>query len=219
MAIFAAVQGGFGLWRCSASAVPSYALADDVAKAASTNVKGIENVLYLTIRPDPASPLLKQANGQPVPNGQPVMAKFLVNVRVSAHSQETNFFGVVPATVSEFDLTKGSKDQPIWRDGKCHHERGFPKISVTGIEGLVTSGQEKHSIAARWRVLGLFLPRDEVQASKRMDSGTDNIGAYIATRTETKQSRLFMDLKLYILPCDLTVDPQRGAQVTGSIAR
>jgi hypothetical protein len=200
------------------SAVSSSAIAEE-ARTTTANIKGIEHVLYLAIRPDPASPLLRQANGHPIPIGQPVMAKFVVGVRISAHSQETNFFGVVPATVSEFDLTKGSKEQPIWRDGKCHHERGFPKITAQGVEGSVTSGQEKRSITARWRVLGLFLPRDEVLASRRMDSGTDNIGPYIATRTETKLSRLYLDLKLYILPCDLTVAPQHGAEVTGSIPR
>ncbi len=42
-------------------------------------------------------------------------------------------------------------------------------------------------------------------ASKRLASGSDDVGPFIATRTETKQSRLFVDLKLYILPCDLTV--------------
>lgn len=205
-----------GLFGFLAIIMPNWAGADEASKTAAANVKGIEHVLYLAVRPDPASPLLRQANGQPISAGQPVTAKFVVSVRISAHSQETNFFGTVPATVAEFDLAKGSKDQPIWRDGKCHHERGFPKISVTGVEGLVTSGQEKHSIAARWRVLGLFLPRDEVLASKRMNSGADNIGSYIATRTETKQSRLLFDLKLYILQCDLAIAPQRGAQANAN---
>jgi hypothetical protein len=199
--------------------MPNCAGADEGPKTAAVKVKGIEHVLYLAVRPDPASPLLRQAYGQPIPAGHPITAKFVVSVRISAHSQETNFFGTVPATVAEFDLAKGSKDQPIWRDGKCHHERGYPKISVTGVEGLVTSGQEKHSVAARWRVLGLFLPRDEVLASKRIDNGTDNIGSYIATRTETKQSRLFLDLKLYILQCDLAVTPQRGVQANLPVAR
>lgn len=162
---------------------------------------GIEHVLFLAVGSDPASQLRTQNNAEPV------MAKMTVKVQISAHSQEANFFGVVPATVADFDLIKGSKDQEIWRDGKCHHERGFPKITVTGIEGLVTSGQQKQPIAARWRKLGLFLPGDEVLASKRVGASTDNIGYYIETRTETKKSRLFVDLKLYILPCLLPPGP------------
>ena len=41
-------------------------------------------------------------------------------------------------------------------------------------------------------------------AAKRLASGSDDVGQFIATRTETKQSRLFVDLKLYILPCTIT---------------
>jgi hypothetical protein len=59
-------------------------------------------------------------------------------------------------------------------------------------------------------MLGLFLPRDEVLVSKRLDNGTAKIGSYLATRTETKQSRLLLDLKLYILPCNLAVAAQRS---------
>jgi hypothetical protein len=69
-------------------------------------------------------------------------------------------------------------------------------------------GNKRTSVDARWRQLGLFVPRDEVMPSKKLDNGADKIGSYIATRTETKQSRLFVDLKLYILPCDLTVAAQ-----------
>src|SRR5689334_7181003 len=182
--------------------VSSLAIAEEATKTTTAKPQGIEYLLYLTIRADPASPLLTQASGQSV------TAKFLVSVRISAHSQETNFFGVVPAIVSEFALAKGSNEQQIWRDGKCHHERGFPKITIKAVDGSVTSGQENHPVAARWRELGLILPRDEVQASKKLDKGHDNIGSYIATRTETKQSRLLLDMKLYTLPCDLPIAPQ-----------
>ena len=184
-------------------ALSSCAIAEESTGALAANTRGIEHVLYLAVKSDPTSPLLTQANSQHT-------AKFLVSVRISAHSQEANFFGVLPAAVPEFDLTKGSSDKEIWRDGKCHHERGFPKITVTAVDGLVTSGKEQHTVAARWRTLGLILPRDEVLASKKLDNGADKIGSYIATRTETKQSRLFLDLKLYILPCDLTVAAQHN---------
>jgi hypothetical protein len=167
--------------------------------------RGIEHVLYLSVKSDPASPLLTEANGKDV------SAKVIVTMRISAHSQETSFFGLVPAYVSEFDLAKGSKDQIVWRDGKCHRERGIPKISVTKVEGQATSGQQKHAISARWRIIGMFLPRDEVTTSRRMgETSTDNIGSYFTMRTETKQSRLLVDLKLYTLHCDLTVATQRS---------
>jgi hypothetical protein len=46
---------------------------------------------------------------------------------------------------------------------------------------------------------------DEVMAGKRLINGTDAVGPFIAARTQTRQSQPFFDLKLYILPCDLSV--------------
>ncbi len=185
-------------------ALPTCVAADDSTGTVVANARGIEHVLYLAVRSDPASQLLTQAGGEAV------SAKLSVKLRISAHSREANFFGIVPATVSEFDLGKGSADQEVWRDGKCHHERGYPKITVTGVDGSVKSRGQQIPIDARWRQLGLFVPQDEVQISRRMDNGTDKVGFYLATRTETKKSRLFVDLKLYILPCDLTVSSLRN---------
>jgi len=125
-------------------------------------------------------------------------------MRISSHSLESNFYGDVSATISDFDPNKGSRDQEVWRDNSCHHERGYPKITAIGVDGSVTSGQKKHSISARYRRFGLLLPGDEVMAAKRLDGGTDEVGSFIASRTETKQSHLMLDLKLYILPCELS---------------
>ena len=205
-----AIRTGHKTWPsvfgafCAVVATLTCAIAGESTAAISVPPRGIEHVLYLAVRSDPASPLLARANGAPV------MTKLSVKLRISAHSQETNFFGIVPATVPEFDLAKGSNDREIWRDGKCHHERGFPKITITAMDGLVTRGQEKLPLDARQRVIGLFLPRDEILPSRRMDGGTDNIGPFMASRTETKQSRLFMDLKLYILPCNITIAAERS---------
>ena len=160
---------------------------------------GIRHILYLTIKSDPDSRFLQQSSDEPI------TATLTVKTRISAHSQETNFYGDVPATVSDFDPIKGSREQEVWKDAQCHHERGFPKISVINVDGSITSGQKNLPIAARFRWLGRLLPGDEVMAAKRLASSTDDVGPFIATRTETKQSRLFVDLKLYILPCNLNV--------------
>ena len=87
-------------------------------------------MVFLAVGSDPASQLRPR-------DRQPATASVTVSVQISAHSQESNFYGVVPAAAADFDLVKGSKDQEIWRDDKCHHERGFPKITVIGIEGAV----------------------------------------------------------------------------------
>ena len=39
----------------------------------------------------------------------------------------------------------------------------------------------------------------------RLANATDDIGPFIMTRTETKQNHLLVDLKQYILPCELSV--------------
>ena len=159
--------------------------------------RGIRHVLYLTIKSDPYSLFLQQNYDEPY------SATLTAKIRISAHSLETNFSGDVPATVSNFDPITGSREQEVWEDAKCHHERGYPKVTVITIDGSITNGQTKLPISARYRSVGLLLPGDEVMPAKRLVRGTDDVGSFIATHTETKKSRLFMDLKLYILPCDL----------------
>ncbi len=173
------------------------ALGCTVGKLSAEPLHGVQHVLYLAVGSDPDS-----HQGEHEGSGE-LTTKLTVSVLVSAHSQEANFFGVVHADIPEFDLSKGSKSQEIWRDRKCHHERGFPKITVTNIDGLVKSGQQTNPVAARTRKLGLLLPSDEVLASRRIGNGADSFGSYIETQTETKNSRLSVDLKLYVLHCDL----------------
>ena len=178
-------------------AASNCAIAQGTAGISGATTHGIRHVLYLAIKSDPDSHFLQQSSGEPR------TATLTVKIRISAHSQETNFFGDVPATVSNFDPIKGSREREVWEDGKCHHERGFPKMTVINIDGSITNRQKTLPIAARYRWIGLSLPGDEVMPSKRIATGTDDVGLFIATRTETKQSRLFVDLKLYILPCEL----------------
>jgi hypothetical protein len=40
--------------------------------------------------------------------------------------------------------------------------------------------------------------------AQRLIRGTDDVGPFIATHTETGKSRLGIDLKLYLLPCTLS---------------
>jgi hypothetical protein len=166
--------------------------------AICAEANGIRSILYLTVKSDANSPFQQQSLDEPQ------LATLTVKIRLSAHSQETNFYGDVPATVSDFDPTKGSQEQKVWMDAKCHHERGFPKMTVISVEGFLKSGQKKLPIAARYRWIGLLLPGDEVMPSNRLTSGTDDVGPFIATRTETKKSRLLVDLKLYMMPCTLS---------------
>jgi hypothetical protein len=159
--------------------------------------RGIRHVLILAIKSALASPNMQRGSDESL------TATLTVVVRISDHSQETNFFGNVRTTVSDFDLTKGSREREIWKDARCHHERGLPKMTVLAVDGVIAAGPRKRLIVAHFRQIGLLLPSDEVMASKRFARGVDNIGPFIVTRTQTKRSRLFVDLKLYILSCDL----------------
>jgi hypothetical protein len=185
------------------------AAAQNTSAIPGGNIRGIRHVLDLTIKLDPASHYWRQS-----PDGSPV-ATLGVIMRISAHSQEANFFGNVRATVPDFDPIKGSREHEVWKDAKCHHERGFPKITVLGVYGSITAGKKESNISARYRQIGLMLPSDEVIPSERLSGGIDNVGPFIATRTKTKRSKLFVDLKLHILPCDL----RTGALIATSTPR
>lgn len=160
---------------------------------------GVRNILYVAIKADPHS-------GGPQHNSNgPHSATLTVRVRLSAHSQETNFFGIVPATISSFDPIKGSPEQEVWKDTRCHHARGgFPKMTVITVDGIMTNGQRQLPVSARFRWIGLRLPEDEVMASRGLVRGSDDVGPFVATRTETKTSHLAVDLKMYMMPCTLS---------------
>ena len=168
----------------------------------ATDASGVINVLYAAIKSDAdAVPGVPKRSSNDVRS-----ATLTVKIRLSAHSRETNFYGDVPATISNFDPTKGSHSQEVWKEAKCHHERGgFPKMSVISVDGFVMNGDEKLPIAARYRWMGMLMPGDEVMPAKPLIRGTDDVGPFIATHTETKRSHLAVDLKLYMLPCTLSV--------------
>ena len=178
-------------------AAPNRAAAQQASVTPVATTRGIRHVLYLTVKSDPYSLFL------PMSYDEPYTATLTVKIHITAHSQETNFSGDVPATVANFDPVKGSPKQQVWQDAKCHHERGYPKMTITNVGGSITNGQTKLPISARYRWLGLLLPGDEVMPAKKLTRGTDDVGSFIATFTETKKSHLLMDLKFYILPCDL----------------
>jgi len=173
------------------------AIAQNTSTIPGNDIRGVQHVLDLTIRSDPTSPNSEKSSGE-----SPV-AKLAIIMRISARSRETSFFGKVRAAVSDFNPIKGSREQEVWKDAKCHHERGFPKITVLYVVGSITTGQQKNLVGARYRQIGLLLPKDEVLPSIMLSRGIDKVGPFIATRTKTKRSHLFVDLKLHILPCNL----------------
>jgi hypothetical protein len=165
--------------------------------AAAQGISGepplIKHALYLSIKSD--NPELQ--------NGEPAKATLMVIVRLSDHSRETNFFGDVPATITDFDPAKGSHEQEVWQDESCHHERGYPKMTVIAVNGLIAQEPQKQTVKAEFRRRGLPMPRDEVMMAQPLKFGADGRGSFLGTLTATKLSRLSIYLKMYILPCDL----------------
>lgn len=159
--------------------------------------RGVRHLLEATVKLDPNASQFFQSLGSDI------TASVTIKVRISDHSRESSFYGEVPLTISSFDPIKGSGIRIVWFDVKCHHERGMPKLTLVSLEGSAAGGQKNVGISAHTRRIGKSLPGDEVLASRRLDAGTDKAGPFIVTRTETKESRLFVDLKLYSLPCDL----------------
>lgn len=127
-----------------------------------------------------------------------------VTVRISDHAQETQFYGDVKNAVPEFNFIKGSAPYEVWRDTKCHHERGLPKITLIKVEGSIRNGTNQTPVSARFRWLGRLMPGDEITVGKTVSTGADKTGPFRILRAETKESRVVIDLKLYILPCELS---------------
>lgn len=166
----------------------------------AADISGVRNLLYVAIKSDADLAVPKSTSNEPR------SASLTVKIRLSAHSRETNFFGDVPATISNFDPAKGSYEQEVWKDARCHHERGgYPKMTVISVDGFIKNGEERLPIAARYPWIGLLLPGDIVMPAQRLIRGTDDVGPFIATHTETRKSRIGIDLKLYMLPCTLSV--------------
>jgi len=179
-------------------AAPNCIAAQDSRSPVTADRPGVTHALYVTIKSD--DPDLTDSQHSSVEGHT---ATLTAKIRISDHSQETNFFGDVPATVSDFDPIKGSREQKVWEDAECHHERGFPKMTVVSIAGSIMNGQHKLTIDARARRIGLPLPADEVMAANRLAFGTDGRGSFVESHTGTKKSRILVDLKMYLLPCDI----------------
>jgi hypothetical protein len=201
-----------GATACAALilAASTFAAAQETANSAPPAVRGVKHVLFLSIKSD--DPELQPADGAGAQDLQASKdqtsketpkATLRVVVRLSDHSQETNFFGDVPASIANFDLAKGSPEQQIWQDERCHHERGFPRMLVMTVDGTIAHGSEKQAVEARRRHIGLPIPWDEILMASGLQFSADDRGPFIETRTPTKESRLSVVLKMYMLPCEV----------------
>lgn len=168
-----------------------------IARSIDFRTSGIRFQITASIKADPAFSYATQYYNQ----GK---ASLAVKIRISAHARESNFFGEVSEAISNFLLNEGSPEKLFWEDSECHQRRGLPKTTVTAIDGTIAGEKGKVSINALPRHLGMLLPSDEISAGKRLPDGADKNGNFIAYRSQTKLSRLFVDVKVYVIDCDLT---------------
>ena len=133
-------------------------------------------------------------------------ASLVVKIRISAHARESNYFGEISETVSNFLVNEGSPEKLYWQDARCHQRRGLPKTTVTAVDGFIAAEKGQISIHARPRQLGLPLPLDEIIQGIRLPSSGSDHGAFVTYRSQLKQSHLFVDVNIYASACDLAAE-------------
>ena len=174
------------------------AAANDAAgqtNASSFERNGVRHVISASVGVDPAH--------QATTYGGERRLALTLSVRISDHAVESEFYGQVPVTFSDFTAKQPPAERVVWENDRCHQKRGLPKMAVTEIKGEIKNGEEpSNAISARARHIGLLLPSDEVMAGTRLPDGRDQIGPFMAIRTQTSRSHLIVDLKLYILGCN-----------------
>jgi len=198
----------FVLTKCecaSAYAVISFLTAIWIAFALSgpTNAqdnrtamsRGVMHVLKASLALADKSPLLTE------PTSKPEM-DLRISVRISDHAPGSDFFGIVTVDFTGSDLTPPGIQKTVWQAGKCHQDRGWPKVTVIGIEGTVSDGAAKTSIAAIPRHIGKLIPADEIVVTKQLPRANGNFDGF-EIRAETKATRLMLDLRLRAVGCKL----------------
>lgn len=159
------------------------------------NTAGVRHVLKASLAIDARSPHANVDGG--------LDADLRASIRISDHSPEADFFGTVVVDFSGRDLISPPPARTIWEAARCHRNRGLPKITVTGIEGKISTGSETSQIKAVSRRIGKRMPDDEIIVTSRvLKAGADRMSE-IGIRAETKATRLVLDLRLTSLPCTL----------------
>ncbi len=171
--------------------------AGGVGRVIDFQKSGIKFQIKASIKADAAVPHVKHDDDQ-------TAVSLTVKIRISAHATESQYFGEVSKTFANFRRNEGSGEELFWEDARCHQRRGLPKTTVTAIDGSIAGDTGKVSVSARPRHIGLHLPSDEISAGARLPDGSDKNGRFIAYRSQTRQSRLLVDVKVYVIDCDLT---------------
>jgi hypothetical protein len=131
-------------------------------------------------------------------------ASLAIKIRISAHARESQFFGTISKTFSNFPMNAGSSEILFWQDARCHQRRGLPKTTVVAIHGSIVTDNGEIDVRAHPRQLGLPLPADEITPGIRLrPNKSDKGGPLITFRSESKASHLLVDVEIYATSCKL----------------
>jgi hypothetical protein len=163
----------------------------------SADLSGVRFQIAASVKANLASPQTKETYDQGT-------ASLSVKIRISSHATGSQFYGEVTRTFSNVAILAGSAEQVFWQDETCHQRRGLPKTTVIAVDGTVSTPKGRHDVHAVARQLGLLLPADEVAAGTKLPPGDDGKRRFIGFRSQTNQSHLLVDVKIYQSECDLT---------------
>jgi hypothetical protein len=169
----------------------------------SADLSGVRFQIAASVKANLASPQAKETYDHGT-------ASLSVRIRISSHATGSQFYGEVTRTFSNVAILAGSAEQVFWQDEACHQRRGLPKTTVIAVAGTVATAKGRYEIQAVARRLGVLLPMDEVAAGTKLPPGDDGKRKFIGFRSETKQSFLLIDVKIYESECDLTGGANAG---------
>ena len=146
--------------------------------------------------------LIVKGDAEKAPKHYQIGTDLRLTVRISDHALDSDFFGSVVTTFRGLGSRQGPRT--IWKDGKCHHYRGFPKVTVTRIEGTLSHDNRTTEITAAKRQIGMPLPKDEIVVTRRLTQPSTGI-LELATKAVTTESHLVFDLRVETRRCKPTV--------------
>lgn len=202
----------FAILLAGLSTVSPLRAKDEAKPVSAAGQRGTRFEIAASVKADPASQYVKQ-----VYDGS--RASLTVKIRISAHAAEADFFGEVSERFEGFALNEGAPERRIWREDKCHQKRGLPKMTVTAIDGTITTQKGPMQVEARPRILGLRLPQDEISQETRLSSGAADPNLAMTYRLKTRLSHLLVDIRLFAFDCNLpaggtSTPPSRNAPST-----
>jgi len=130
-----------------------------------------------------------------------VHGSLMLDMRVSSHTQQTDYSKTLTVVFQDVDLVKGALWQKVWEETACHERRGYPRFWLDALRGSVTRDNQKSDVDAVPRHLGKLLPKDELKIGQQVSSSGDDGRRERIYRSKTLASHLRVDVKLTSEAC------------------